>query len=434
MTIGLHSEAQRTWTLAECIDHAVNHNISLQRARANVETQDITLHERRGALLPSLSAAVQQGLNWRPLTEAASNFVNNGIASASAKHVTYSGSYGINASWMAWNGGRNHMNIQQAEMSRDIASLAVAESTNAIAVQIAQLFIQIMYMEEALKVNEQLLEHDRILYARGADMVEQGQMSRSDLVQLEAQVASGEYDVVSTRTNIAQSKLSLKQLLEFAPEDEIAIASSDITDAQATMLIPDKMDVFEYALANRPEIRSADINIEQSRLTTKIARTSRLPSLSFNAGISDSHMSGGQTYGTQFRNNFAGQLSAAVQIPLFDQRQTKASIQRAQVNETIAAIDRRDAEKKLFENIEQYWLNATNSQKKYLASKVQVKSLTTNYDLLEEQFQLGLKNTVEVLQARSNLLQAQQNNLQDKFTTVLNLLLLEFYKGHEITL
>lgn len=427
--------AQKSWTLAECIDHATTHNLSIQKARANAESQAVTVFERRGALLPNVSAAVQQGLNWRPLSEAANSFVNNGIASSSARHATYSGSYGVNASWTAWNGGRTQLNIANAELAHDIALLACDQNSNNIAEQIAQLYVQILYMQEALRVNEQLAEADQTIYDRGRDMVEQGQMSRSDLAQLEAQLESGRYDVVNTATQIAQLKLTLKQLLELGPTDDINLATADVTDAQALRLIPDKMDVFNNALDLRPEIRSGRLAVEQSKIATRIARAQRLPTLSVSAGLSDSHMSGSQSNaGTQMRNNLATSVGAGLQIPLFDQRQARAAIQRARIGELSTAIDLQDAEKNLYQTIEQYWLNATNSQKKYLASKVQVRALTTNYSLLDDQFRLGLKNIADLLQARDNLLRARQTNLQDKYTAVLNSLLLDFYNGQAIAL
>lgn len=426
--------AQKTWTLAECVDYALANNISLQKARANVDTQEANIYERKGALLPSLHASVQQGLNWRPLSESANNFVNNGIASSSARHATYSGSYGVNASWTAWNGGRNQMNVESAELSRDIAALAVDQSSNNIAEQIAQLYVQILYMEEALKVNEQLLQHDRTIYQRGQDMVEQGQMSRSDLTQLEAQVASGEYDVVNTRTQIAQVKLALKQLLELAPEDDIEVSATAISDEKALSLIADKMDVYDYALAERPEIKASQLSIEQTHLNTRMAKAQRLPTLSLGAGLSDSHMSGGRSDDKQMRNNLATSISAGLQIPLFDQRQAKAAIQRAKIAELTAQLDMQDAQKQLYQTIEQYWLNATNNQQKYIASKARVKSMQTNYTLLEDQFNLGLKNIVDLLQSRDNLLNANQTNLQDKYTTVLNMILLDFYNGKPLNL
>ena len=430
----LSAYAQRTWTLEECIDYAVKHNITLQKAQANVETDEINIKEQRGSLLPTVSASVQQGLIWRPISENASNIVNGSIASSSSNKANYSGSYGANAQWTIWNGGRRMMNIENATLARDMALLQAEISANSITEQIVQHYVQVLYMKEALTVNEQLLEHDRTIYNRGRDMVEQGQMSRSQLAQLEAQVANGEYDVVNTRTMIAEQTLELKQLLELEPEDELTVATATVDDDAALRLIPDKDEVYDYALAQRPEIKSGEKQLQQSRNSTRLAKAQRLPSLSLGAGLNDSHMSGGTGAGTQLKNNFSGQLSLGVSIPIFDQRQTSSAIQRAKVNERIAELDLADARETLWQTIEKYWLNAYNNQQKFLSSRTNVKSMSTTYNLLDEQFRLGVTDIANLLQGRDNLLSAQQTLLQDKYTTVLNLLLLDFYQGKSIKL
>lgn len=430
----LSAYAQRTWTLEECIDYAVKHNITLQKAQANVETDEINIKEQRGSLLPTVSASVQQGLIWRPISENASNIVNGSIASSSSNKANYSGSYGVNAQWTIWNGGRRMMNIENATLARDMALLQAESSANSITEQIVQYYVQILYMKEALKVNEQLLEHDRTIYNRGRDMMEQGQMSRSQLAQLEAQVANGEYDVVNTRTMIAEQTLELKQLLELEPEDELTVATATVDDDAALRLIPDKDEVYDYALAQRPEIKSGEKQLQQSRNSTRLAKAQRLPSLSLGAGLNDSHMSGGTGAGTQLKNNFSGQLSLGVSIPIFDQRQTSSAIQRAKVNERIAELDLADARETLWQTIEKYWLNACNNQQKFLSSRTNVKSMSTTYNLLDEQFRLGVTDIANLLQGRDNLLSAQQTLLQDKYTTVLNVLLLDFYQGKSIKL
>lgn len=426
--------AQRTWTLGECIDHAVKNNITLLKARANIETGEIDIREQRGSLLPSVSASVQQGFIWRPISESASNIVNGSVTSNSAKKANYSGNYGINAQWTVWNGGRRTMGIENAEMARDMAQMNSEVSENSIIEQITQRYIQILYMKEALKVNEQLLEHDRKIYERGRDMVEQGQMSRSQLAQLEAQVASGEYDVVNTRTTIAENTLALKELLQLEPGDELSVATAEVGDNAAQQLIPAKEEVYNYALDNRPEIKLGEAGVEQSRLSTRMARAQRMPSVTLGAGLNDSHISGGTPIRKQMKNNFTGQLSLGISVPIFDQRQTASAIQRAKVNETLAQLDLKDAQNTLYRTVETYWLNANNSQQKFMASQTNVKSLTTTYELLDEQFRLGVTDIANLLQGRSNLLNARQALLQDKYTTVLNLLLLDFYQGKDIRL
>ena len=149
--------------------------------------------------------------------------------------------------------------------------------------------------------------------------------------------------------------------------------------------------------------------------------------------MGDSHMTGSQQkYFRQMKNNFSTQLGVSVSIPIFDNRKTKSAVERARLNETTAQLDLQDAQKQLYQTVENYWLNATNSQAKYVAAKSSVQSIETSYELMTEQFNVGLKNIAELLNSRSNLLNAQQQMLQDKYTALLNRNLLQFYAGQDL--
>lgn len=415
--------AQNKWSLNDCIDHALQHNISLQKAKKEVQTQNINLLESRGALLPTLTANLQQGFGWNP------------IAEGSGSRTSYSGTYGVSAAWTVWNAGRNRLNVQSSEKDVAMSELAVYTTANSIVERIVALYIQILYMQEAAKVNEALLEQDSTIYARGIDMVKHGQMSRSDLTQLEAQVAEGRYAVVNTHTQIAQVKVQLKQLLELAPEDEIDVAAAELSDATALRLIPNRMEVYQNALAIRPEIKSGQLGIERSEIATRIAQGRRLPSVSLTGSLGDSHLSGSsRSLGTQLRNNLAANVGLGVSIPIFDNRQSRSAIERAKVAEVTAALDLEEAKKQVYQSVETYWLNATNHQQKFVAARKSVESANTTYELINDQFRLGTKNVVELLQSRASLLNAKQQMLQDKYTAVLNMVLLNFYNSGEMTL
>lgn len=205
------------------------------------------------------------------------------------------------------------------------------------------------------------------------------------------------------------------------------------TDAQVLSTIPSKAAIYEAALESRPEIKRSQLAIEQSALNTKIAKSGYMPTVSLTGSLGDSHMTGSQTnWAKQMKNNFSGQLGVSVSIPIFDNRKNKSAVERAKVAETTAQLDLQDTQKQLSQSIETYWLNATNSQAKYAAAKSSVESMETSYDLMTEQFNLGLKNIVELLNSRANLLNAQQQMLQDKYTALLNRNLLSFYGGEEL--
>lgn len=432
-SLAASAQTAQKWTLQQCIDYAVAHNIQIQKNYASVRSAQVDLLEAKAARQVSMSASAAEQVQYRPFQESASNFVNGGMASSSSKKVGESGSYGINASWTLWDGQRTKYNIQNAQLAQDIAETASAITANSLQEQIAQLYIQILYTQEAYKVDEELLKQDQQLYKRGEEFVNQGKMSRADLSELEAQVSTASYNLVNVQTQIDNYKFQLKQLLELDPTQDIDIADVSVTDAQVLAAIPDRATVYEKALLSRPEIRQNELTIQQNQLATKIAKTNRMPTVNLTGSVGDSHMSGSQNnFFNQMKQNLNGVVGVSISIPILDNRKTKSAIERAQVNELTAQLDLQDTQKTIWKSVESYWINAVNNQAKYKAAKVNVSSSQTSYDLLSEQFTVGLKNISDLLQSRSNLLSAKQTMLEDKYNALYNMALLNFYAGEKI--
>ena len=173
--------------------------------------------------------------------------------------------------------------------------------------------------------------------------------------------------------------------------------------------------------------------MEQSKLSEKLARTSRYPTISLTGGLGDSHLTGGSNnFFSQMKTNFNANIGLGISIPILDNRKTKSAIEKAQVQTFTSSLDLIDKQKQLYSTIETYWLNAVNNREKYISAKANTASMEESYNLLQEQFTLGLKNLAELLTSRGNLLSAKQTMLQDKYTAVLNRTLLEFYSGEDI--
>ncbi len=428
------ANAQGEWTLRECIDYALKNNINIQKNRLAEERGDVALWKNKGELIPSLSANTSQNVGYRPFEENTA-IVHDGQVTNSSNKTTYQGSYGINANWTVWNGGINQKNIQLQKLQNQIASLTTEESTLTIQEQLAQYYVQIMYTKEAKHVNERLLETAQSQYDRGKEMMEQGQMAVAELAQLEAQLSGAKYAIVNSETQLANYKRQLKALLELDLNTPFDISGEIPSDEQVMVLIPDAQKAFESALLIRPEMQNAQLAMEAADMELNIARRGYYPTLGLRASMGDSHYSASKkSTKEQMKTNLNMSAGVTLSIPIFDNRRNRTNVRNAQLQQISSKLDYQDKRNQLSSTIEQYWINANSNQQNYIAAKARVKSEEASYELINEQFQNGLKNAVDVLQGRDNVISAEQDMLQSKYTTLLNIQLLKLYTGEEINL
>jgi outer membrane protein len=290
-------------------------------------------------------------------------------------------------------------------------------------------------MNEAIKVSKESLETSKKNEARGKEIMEVGRMSKADLAQLTAQRATDEYNIVEAESNLANYILQLKQLLEITSEEPFDIEIPAYSDEQALAEIPSLGSVYEHALTYRPEIRNSELGLKSSDLQMKIAKAGHLPTISMTSGVATNTGSmSSNEWGHQMKTNLDASLGASVSIPIFDNRKTKTAINKAKIQHEQALLDIQDKQKQLYSTIEGYWLDANTNQQKFKAAQSTVASEQASFDLLTEQFNVGLKNIVELLMGKDKLLNAQQNRLQSKYMTILNQQLLRFYKGEDMNL
>ncbi|MBU3852831.1 MAG: TolC family protein [Candidatus Paraprevotella stercoravium] len=425
---------EETWDLERCIQYAVENNIQIQKSNVSEQQQEVSLKEAQAALFPSLSFGMNQSLNYRPLQDSPNSIVANGMANTSVKKLTENGNYSLNASWTVWDGKSNTNTIKIQKLNKKMAELDTEISKNSITEQITQLYIQILYSTEAKKVNESILETAKKQVERGKEMMQNGLLSETELKQLEAQWSSAQYDVVNAQTQIDDYNLQLKQLLELDPNTDFQIADLEIADEQALQLVPSSNEVYSQALLLRPEIQSKQTAIEAAKLSVDVAKAGYQPSLSLNASISDSHYSTGAQVASQLKENLNGSIGLTLSVPIFDNRKNKSAVERAKLDQVTKALELTEEQKNLYNTIESYNLQARNNQEKFKASITKTESMESSYKLLNEQFENGLKNVVELLTGKDDLLQAQQEKLQSKYTTLLNIQLLKFYQGNSMTL
>lgn len=424
----------KQWTLRNCIDYALEHNITIRRNRINVESTQEDVKTAKADFLPSLSGNISQRIVNRP-NSASSTIISGDNITTSESKTSYNGSYGIDANWTVYNGSKRVNTLKQQQLNSRVAELTVDESENSIEENITQLYVQILYSAEAVKVNESTLEVSRKEFERGQELFNAGSIASSDLAQLEAQVSNDNYQLVTSQTTLQNYKLQLKQLLELDGDFEMDLFLPPLDDSSVLIPLPTKDDVYQTALNLRPEIESSKLNIEASDMNIKISRAGYIPSLSLSAGIGTTNANGNDfSFSEQVKQNWNNSIGLTLSIPIFDKRQTKSAVNKAKLQRQTSELDLMDNQKTLYKTIESLWLSANSAQQQYVAATQKLKSTQASYALVSEQFNLGMKNTVELLTEKNNLLSAQQETLQAKYTAILNAGLLRFYQGEEIDL
>lgn len=425
--------AAKQWSLRDCIDYALANNIKLQKAKIQEYSALEDVKQSQSALLPSLNLSTSQDVNYTPWPQQGRATVADGYVQSSVDKVYYNGSYSLMGNWTVWNGNKNRNNVKLNKLAVEQARLDSATTANSVLEQIAQLYVQILYSNEAISVTKESLKTSQTNEQRGKTMVEVGKMSRADLAQLTAQRAQDEYAIVEAESNLRNYKRQLKELLQITNDEEFDVAVPSTTDDMALEAVPALNDVYVASLEQRPEIKNAKLGIESSDLGIKVAKAGRMPTVSLNAGVTTSTASmSDNAWGTQMKNNFSLGGGVTVSIPLFDNRQTKTAVNKAKLQKQSYLLDLQDKQTTLYSTIENYWLQAVTNQNKFKAARISTESAQASYELLSEQFKQGLKNTVELMTGKTNLLQAQQNELQSKYLAILNLNMLEFYQTGNI--
>ena len=422
------------WTLEECIQYALEKNIQLQQNKISLQESEIDVKTAKADLFPSLSFNTGHNVVNRPFQENSNTVSGTEIISSNNK-TTYNGNYGLNAQWTVWNGGKRKNTLKERKAAKEIAGMTVAENENSLKEQITQLFIQILYADESVSINQSTLEVSQATYERAKELFAAGDISKADLAQMEAQVSNDQYQLITSESSLRNYKLQLKQLLELDGTEEMELVLPDVNEASIMLPLPSQTDVYQAALALRPEIQSSKLSIESAEYAIASAKAGYYPTLSLSASTaSTTNSSSSNSWGQQMKYGWNNMIGLNLSIPIFDNRQNKSNVQKARLQYNSSQMELINQQKELYATIESLWLDAANAQQQYAAADAKLKSSRTSFDLVNEQFNLGMKNTVELLTEKNNLMSAQQERIQPKYMAVLNRTLLNFYAGEEIKL
>lgn len=418
--------AQQQWTLRDCIDYARTENIQIKKSELSIESSEVDIKQSKAALFPSLNANVSQQFSNSKVEKESGSYRYEGV---------FNGQYGINASWTIYNGKQNLNSIKEAKLGKEVSELNKEEIGNNIEIAITQAYLQVIYAWESIRNNENILESSEVQLKQTQDFLDAGSITRSEYAQVEAQYSSDKYNLILAQNSFDSYKLQLKQLLELEFNEEFDVMIPDAESLAALDLIPSKQEVYLTALATMPQIRASQLGIDLANISKSKAKAGYLPTVSITGSMGTGNIyNESPSFFTQLGRRFNQSVGLSVSIPIFDNRKNKSAVQKANIEIESAKLDYTDAQKELLRTIEELHQNATSGQSKYYAAQDKLKSSELSYELVREQYDLGMRNTVELTTEKNNYANALQELLQAKYNAILNLKLLKFYQGQEITL
>jgi outer membrane protein len=426
-------QQKRMLTLEECIDIAVENNLTVQRSELNLTSAEISLMQAQAARYPNLNANGNYGYNWgRGIDPTTNGFTTqrinfNGVSASSG--VTLLNGLQINNS------------VRQSKLNQQASEYDLLKAINDISLNTSLNYLNVIFNKELLDNAKFVLESSQQQLERTKKLVESGSLPISNKLQLISQVATNEVNLVNAENNLDLSILTLKQGLLLQPGEEIDIVIPEIEVDQAEIEGSTIKQVYEVAVQNQPEIQSADLRVESARIGVDVANGGIFPTLSLNGNLSTNYSDAFKEIGTtetidlrtQYDNNLSKRLTLGLSIPIFNGFQTYSNIQRSKITQQqaeITAIEQRNA---LYQTIESSYRNALAAAKTYSASQRQVEALEETFRVLENQYNLGASNFTDFQVASNNLFQAKTDLSRAKYDFIFKLKVLEFYQGKKLS-
>ena len=436
---------ERSWTLEECINHAIDNNIVIKQQELQTYFQENTLKQSKIALYPSVNGTATQNFSFgRALDETTYQFTDN--------ENVVSSSFYTGANVTLFNGLQNLNTIKRNRYNLDASILDLQSIKDDIALNVALAYLQILLNKELVAVTANQLTTTREQIEKTRKMVDAGRLPRGNLLEIEAQAAREELQLIDMQNQLDLSYLNIVQLLELETTEDFEIFVPDISIDGQMMITGDVYEIYGTAESLRPEIRSAELRLKSAETDLLIARGGRSPRLSlastFSTGYSDIRqkilgsdpitgfpiLTDDYPFAEQLNDNINYGVGFTLSVPVFNGWQVNANISNNRINIDNYRYTLEDSRKRLFKTIQQAFADAEASLKSYNASEKAVESMEESFRYTEQKFNVGMVTPVEYNAAKSLLLNAQSELAQSKYSYIFKAKVLDFYRGIPLSL
>ncbi|HEY9487593.1 MAG TPA: TolC family protein, partial [Chryseosolibacter sp.] len=430
---------KNAWSLRECVDYALANNLQVKRSELSLELSSIDKRQAKLAVLPSANAFTSYGYNWgRGIDPVTNQFI-------SSQRNGYT-SLGASGDLDLFNGFRVQNTIKQANTEFEASEEDLAKTRNDVTLNVISLFVNVVFNKELLENARLQLSSSQQQLERTQKLVAAGSLPRSDELNLDAQVATNELNVINQENALNLTVLQLQQALQIPANDSFDVEIPEIS-AEDLILEHTRDEIFQIARGTMPEIRSSNLRIESTYYSVKASRGNLYPRLSVSGSINSNYSSASATrfvpdggfnsfetgyfvqgtnapvygleptgsfreiygFNDQVKDNLYKSVSMTLSIPIFNKLNARANVQRAMIRNEEAKIIARETENTLRQTVETSYNNAIAASKSYNSSIRQVSAREEAYRMVKQRFDIGAANYVEYQVSENDLFQARSD-------------------------
>lgn len=435
---------EKIWTLEECIEYAVENNISIQQTELNNEALKQDIRSAEGNFYPNFNISMNQGWNF-------GSFI--GVDGARIAIDSRTNSFNASTGVTLYNGGRNRMMLIQAKKNLEAAGFDLEESKNNIMLFVVNSYLSVLLNKESVIIAKDQIEISKLQVQMTKEMVDAGSSPKADLLDAQATLASNEEQLTTAQNQVDLALLSLAQLLQLSPRG-FDVETVELAVSSSSLVHNDTDKIFNTAVGILPEIRSAELAVENSELSVKMAKASNIPTLTFGGGVGSTyqHSQGKDDvrvivdpdtgiptevpngFWQQMEDNFGSNIAFRLNIPVFNNFQNKTNIARQKINQERAELDLIDHKIRLREAIEQAYADAKASLNQFVSAEKSLVAQEESFKNAQVSYSSGVMTSFDFDQIRNRLVNAQVNLVNAKYNFVFRTKLLEFYLGIPISL
>ncbi len=423
--------AQELWTLDSCISYAHKNNIQIKQSQLNTQYQENVLKEKKNSRLPDLNAQLSQNLNFgRSLTYL--NAYQN-VNSAQTD-------FGLGTQVNLFQGMQINNAIKKSDLDLKASFEDLSKAKDDLSLNIASTFLEILFAKELVKVAKDQLDITNQQLKQSQEKVNAGSLASGALLDIEAQAAREELNLVDAKSQVLLSKLKLAQMLELVYSDQFDVEIPTLPEVNAQVSVSTSQDIYQIALKQRPEIKGAEYRFQSTAMQLKMAKGVYYPTLSFYANYYNLYnnqyelLDKSISFSDQLSNNQRKGVGLRMNIPIFNRMQTKSQVNNAKIQMENTQLELEGTKKVLMQEIETAQTTAITSFNRFKSTEKAVVSMKEAFRYSEEKFNVGMVNAVEYNTAKTTLLKASSELLRAKYEFIFKTKILDFYRGMPITL